>query len=141
MRLDRRNFVKYAAISGAGILISPIISCGNKRETAGFLSKIGVCTDYSNSSIIKGAGYSYIEESVQNFLVPLEEESVFNAKLAQIRSGSILIPACNSFLPGKLKSTGPDAVHRSNSEVCRYCFSKSSDIGGEDFSIREQWIP
>jgi len=117
MQLDRRNFVKYAALSGTGILIHPLTSCGNKREAAGFLSNIGVCTDYSNYTLLKEAGYSYIEESVQNFLVPLDHESVFEEKLAQMRSSKLLIPACNNFIPAKLKSVGPDAVH---DEILKY---------------------
>jgi sugar phosphate isomerase/epimerase len=76
-----------------------------------------VCTAYDNNRIFEEAGYSYIEESVQNFLVPLDEEAIFNDKLAKIKSSHLLIPACNSFIPGKLKSTGPDAQH---DEIIRY---------------------
>jgi sugar phosphate isomerase/epimerase len=117
MLSTRRDFLKYTAIAGTGFIFLPFSSCRSIREKASFLGKIGVCTSYENNRILEEAGYAYIEESVQNFLIPLDDESTFNGKLEKFKSSHLLISACNSFIPGKLKSTGPDAQHE---EILKY---------------------
>lgn len=77
-----------------------------------FLSEIGVCTQSSNLSMAEQSGASYVEESVRRFLVPTEPDLVFRYNLANVPGGNISIVACNSFLPGKLKSVDPNAVHK-----------------------------
>jgi len=117
MLRTRRDFLKYTAIAGTGFILLPASSCRDNRKNGSFLGKIGVCTDYNDNRILEDAGYSYIEESVQNFLVPLDAEAIFNGKLAKFKSSHLLIPACNSFIPGKLKSVGPAAQH---DEIIKY---------------------
>ena len=117
MLRTRRDFLKYTVIAGTSFILLPAYSCMRNKKNASFLGKIGVCTAYDNNRILEEAGYSYIEESVQNFLVPLDEEAAFTEKLEKFKSSHLLIPACNSFIPGKLKSTGPDAQHE---EIMRY---------------------
>lgn len=117
MSQTRRDFLKYTAVAGTGIILLPTASSRGERKKASFLSKIGACTAIKNNSILADAGYSYIEESVQNFLVPLNDEATFNGKLAGFRSSRLPVTACNSFIPGKLKSTGPDAQH---DEIIKY---------------------
>jgi sugar phosphate isomerase/epimerase len=70
---------------------------------------IGVCTSVENASLIKRAGGDYIEEGVRRFLVPERSREEFDRRLETARSSGIRIRACNSFLPGSLKSTGPEA--------------------------------
>ena len=116
MKLSRRSFLKRSLSAGAGIMIIPSLSCGRNKKSA-FLKKLGICTGVSNYMILKNAGYSYIEDSVQGFLVPLAEESTFNEKLAILQSSEMIMPALNSFIPGKLRSVGPEAVH---DEILKY---------------------
>lgn len=129
MSQSRRNFIRYTGLAGTGILIAPLISCRNNVRKSPFLSDIGVCTNYSNYSIIEEAGYSYIEESVQNFLVPLDDEAVFEARMELMRSSNLLIPACNSFIPGKLKCVGPDAVHEDIIKYADTAFRRAQRAG------------
>ncbi len=110
MPIQRRNFIRSSLLAGAGMFVIPFhpeIYTGKIKK---FPGQIGVCTGFSNSNIIMKAGYSYIEESVQSFLDPLNDESLFLQKLEQVKKSGIKIPACNVFIPGKLKSVGPDAV-------------------------------
>ena len=51
------------------------------------------------------------------FRSPLAEESTFNEKLAILQSSEMIMPALNSFIPGKLRSVGPEAVH---DEILKY---------------------
>ena len=70
---------------------------------------IGVCTSVENASLVKQAGGDYIEEGVRRFLVPERSREEFDRRLEVARTSGIRIRACNSFLPGELKSTGPEA--------------------------------
>ena len=70
--------------------------------------KIGVCTSIDNASILAEAGFDYIEENVQTLLVPEEPEEVFGPKLEAVKKAALPTLAANCFLPGTIKSTGPD---------------------------------
>jgi len=116
MTLKRREFVRSTAMAGAGLLFLRADAIA-ARKKAGSVIETGVCTSFANNKLLTEAGFTYIEESVQSFLEPFNEEEAFIKKLGQIKSEGIIIPACNSFLPGKLKSVGNDAVH---DEILRY---------------------
>jgi sugar phosphate isomerase/epimerase len=72
--------------------------------------KFGVCGGPELAQIAKDAGYDFFEWSVGGLLNPREEENVFEAALAQAQAVGLPCPACNVFVPGDLKITGPD-VH------------------------------
>lgn len=111
MNTTRRNFLKYSAMLGAGVLIRPFNSFEIAGEAAKFLERIGVSTGLTNNGILFTAGYSFVEENVKGFLAPLEDETVFQAKLALLKESKLPVEACNSFLPGNLKCVGPAPLH------------------------------
>ena len=115
MKTSRRSFIKSSALAGSSILICPAISCRKTKST--FLENIGICTDLSDWKILEAAGYTYLEESVQNFLIPLDNESLFETKLELLKQSELPVPALNGFIPGKLRCVGPDAVHE---EILKY---------------------
>ena len=127
MTSSRRNFIKRSIFAGSGILLSPLVACRN--ISGSFLDKIGICTNLSNWKILEAAGYSYLEESVQNFLVPLEDESVFNKNLELLKQSSLSVPALNGFIPGKLKSVGPEAVHDDIVKYAETAFRRAQIVG------------
>jgi sugar phosphate isomerase/epimerase len=129
MTTSRRNFLKSSAVFGTGILICPLNPLTNPGEGGKLLKKVGVCTDFKNYQVIEEAGYSYIEESVQGFLVPLEADSVFNEKLELMKKSKLPIPAMNNFIPGKLKSVGPDAVHEEIMKYAETAFRRAKTVG------------
>ena len=69
---------------------------------------IGICTQIENAQILKAAGADYIEVSVQKFLKPQEDAAAFEASLKSAEQCPLPISAANGFIPGNLKSTGPD---------------------------------
>jgi sugar phosphate isomerase/epimerase len=69
--------------------------------------KIGICTTVDQARTFAQAGFDYIEENVQSFLVPEEPESAFAAKLAAAQGSVLPVRAACCFLPGALKCTGP----------------------------------
>ncbi len=78
---------------------------------AGFSPPIGVCTSIGNAATLKSGGCAYVEESVQGFLIPDKPESEFREKVKVFKGSALPILACNSFLPGSLKSVGPEPQH------------------------------
>jgi sugar phosphate isomerase/epimerase len=103
--------------------------------TAGFSQDIypviGVCTGVENSGMLKSNGYSYIEEGVQRFLIPLNDEQEFLEKLQAARQAAIPVKACNGFIPGNLKSVGPDANHEAILQYVETAFRRAQMAGVE----------
>jgi sugar phosphate isomerase/epimerase len=127
MITTRRYLIKSSIFAGSGILLSPLVTCRN--ISGSFLDKIGICTNLSNWKILEAAGYSYLEETVQNFLVPLEDESVFNKNLEQLNLAGLPVPVLNGFIPGKLKSVGPEALHDDILKYAETAFRRAQIVG------------
>lgn len=110
MKINRREFIRNTTMAGAGFFVLRAESLTARKNKGSFILT-GICTSLTNHKLVADAGYPYIEESVQSFLAPLGEESVFIEKLEQVKGAGLSIPACNVFIPAKLKSVGPDADH------------------------------
>jgi sugar phosphate isomerase/epimerase len=111
MKTSRRNFIKNSAVFGTALLAFPYGSYRFANASTDFPSGIGVCTDISNNGILANAGYTFVEEAVRNFLVPAEDEAIFQDKLSILKKSRLPVEACNSFIPGNMKSVGPAAIH------------------------------
>lgn len=93
-----------------GLLIFSATSCGITR-IAGLMPEIGICTRFTNGELMHKAGYSYVEEGVSKFLVPTKSEAEFDSIMYAAANYPLPVKACNSFIPGDLKSVGPQPVH------------------------------
>jgi sugar phosphate isomerase/epimerase len=100
--MNRRNFSLSAA---ALATVQPSWS----RSATPLFSKLGVCTALTNAEAVKAAGGDYIEEAVGRLLMPGRPESEWLENRAAAHASALPILACNSFLPGTLKCTGPAA--------------------------------
>lgn len=119
------------AVSGAAMAISPrLLSCATPEKVL-FNPPIGVCTGVNNAEMLAKAGYDYIEAGVRNFLVPDKDESVFLENLALAQKAPIPVKACNSFLPGEMKSVGPVTYHPEILEFSRIAFRRAQQAGIE----------
>lgn len=107
-----------------------IYSCDSQKPDT-FLSEIGVCTSVSNADMLASHGYTYIEESVGRLLMPTKSEEEFNEMLQQAQNAAIPVNACNSFIPGSLKSVGPDAVHPEILKFMETAFQRAQKAGVE----------
>ena len=76
-----------------------------------FSPRLGVCTSVGNAAILKSGGCEYVEESVQGFLIPDRPDGEFREKARASAASVLPILACNSFVPGVLRSVGPEARH------------------------------
>ena len=107
MKPSRRDFLRFSAIAGTALCFRPF-KCLNLISEAGkFLERIGISTSITNNKILEAAGYSFVEENARGFLVPDEPESVFEQKLALLKTSKLPVEACNTFLPGNMKCVGP----------------------------------
>ena len=131
MTTTRREFIRNAALIGTGVILYPDSGFASIHERSEFLQRIGVCTSVNNSKLFAQAGYSYIEEGVKGYLVPQLDEKAFEEKLKLANKSELPVEACNSFLPGKLKSVGPEAVHKEVLKFTETAFRRA-EIAGID---------
>jgi sugar phosphate isomerase/epimerase len=78
---------------------------------------------------VKSAGGDCVEESVQGFLIPDRPDSEFREKAKAAAGSPLPVLACNSFLPGSLKSVGPDARPDEIAAYAATAFRRARDIG------------
>jgi sugar phosphate isomerase/epimerase len=121
---------KIGITSSCLLLINSFFFCSPQKPDT-FLTEIGVCTSVSNANMLASHGYTYIEESVSRFLMPTQSEEEFNELLQQTQNAAIPVKACNSFIPGSLKSVGPDAVHSEILEFMETAFRRARKAGVE----------
>ncbi|MEL7586107.1 MAG: sugar phosphate isomerase/epimerase family protein [Prolixibacteraceae bacterium] len=116
MKTSRRDFIKTSALIGGSLAISESMFAG-VGEDAKSTPEIGICTGIDHYALAQKAGYAFLEEGVRGFLVPSEPESVFLPILEKAKKSPVPVIACNSFLPGSMKSVGPDPA---NDEILRF---------------------
>jgi sugar phosphate isomerase/epimerase len=129
MKTTRREFIKTSSLLCAGSALAlngqPFIF----SEAGKFLEDIGVCTDVAKNGILSSAGYEYIEEAVRNFLVPDENEAVFQSKMALLKQSKLPVEVCNNFIAGNLKCVGPAADHDKILQFTETAFRRSKTAG------------
>lgn len=104
-------------------------SCSSEKDLSSL--KIGICTNYTNGLIMKQNGYSYIEEGVGKFLMPGKDEVEFKNILEGLADFPLPVKACNNFIPGNLKSVGPESVHKDILEYVETAFRRAEMVGVE----------
>lgn len=70
--------------------------------------KFGVCGSPALAQVAARVGYDYFEMTVGALLKPREDETAFQAALAEMRAAQLPCPVLNVFIPADLKITGPD---------------------------------
>lgn len=85
--------------------VSRFLDAGPAEPPAGF----GVCTSLANAGQLREIGFGYVEGSVGRDLMPGLPDADFAQKLREFDTCRLPVIACNGFLPGTLKVTGPDA--------------------------------
>ncbi len=91
--------------------------------------QFGVCTSLSNASILKQAGFRYLEGSVGRDLMPGKPDEEFQKKMAEFDTCKLPVIACNGFLPGTLKVTGPEARHDTVLSYAEVAFRRAEQAG------------
>jgi len=128
MKTSRRDFIKTSALLGGGLAVSESVFAGVGGNT-GPTPKIGICTGIDNCAVAQNAGYSFLEEGVRGFLVPAEPESVFSPILEKAMKSPLPVTACNSFLPGNMKSVGPNPANEEILSFAETAFKRAKLAG------------
>jgi sugar phosphate isomerase/epimerase len=111
------------------LIVTSILLCSCSSDKAVFAPKLGVCTSIDNANLLKESGYDYTEEAVGRFLIPPESEEKFSEKFSRFQNSEFPILACNSFLPGSLKSTGPETKHDQIIAFADTAFQRANKTG------------
>lgn len=90
--------------------------------------RLGICTEPGGLAGARAAGFSYAELPVYS-LFPEEPEAVFLPVLAQVQAGGIKVEACNCFVPGQHKVTGPDVDLKKVEAYMHLALSRASRCG------------
>jgi sugar phosphate isomerase/epimerase len=123
--MDRRSFIGQSAA-----LLAVAHDAWGEGESLPFTA-LGACADLDRAAGIRAAGGGYIEWKVARGLIPEQPESVWQKHLEQARSCPLPIQACNSFLPGSHRSTGPDADPDKVLQYAETAFRRAGEIGVE----------
>lgn len=110
------------------ILISIMLCSCSSQETV-FAPKLGVCTSVDKAGLLKDAGCDYTEEAVGRFLIPAESDDKFAENFSRFEKSGFPIFACNSFIPGSLKSTGPETKHDEIIAFAEKAFARAQKTG------------
>jgi len=92
-------------------------------------NQFGVCASVTNAAAIKEAGFAYIEGSVGRDLMPGRSDAEFTKSQLVIESSPLPMIACNGFLPGTLKATGPEAAHDTVLRYAETAFRRAAIVG------------
>ena len=68
---------------------------------------LGVCANLDKASVIKKYNYAFLQPTVGDALQPLQADSIFN-KGEKIKKSGARVLAANVFIPGSIKTTGPE---------------------------------
>jgi hypothetical protein len=91
--------------------------------------KLGVSVAPDKAALLPPGVVDFIEVNVQTFLVPMEDDAVFAPKLEAAAGCAFPIYAANGFLPGSLKSTGPEVDGGRIEAYAARAFERASRLG------------
>lgn len=103
--MNRRIFIQNTALATGALFIPNYGFAIGKNK---FNPSIGICASVEKSALMKSIGYSFIEENIGRFFMPDKIDADFEKSLNQLKSGSLNVIAANGFIPGTLKTTGPE---------------------------------
>ncbi len=118
-------FILIAAVALSGCRSSHSIPGGPGKKDISF----GVCASLSVSGSIKDCGFAFLEGSVGRDLMPGKPDDEWTTKKAEFDSCRLPVIACNGFLPGTLRVTGPDARPDTVLKYAEVAFRRAQSVG------------
>ena len=90
----------------------------------------GVCTsDFDDMKTIRDVGYDYAEMSVGIAFDPTKSDAEWAPTKEKILAAALPVRACNGFLPGTLRLTGPDADFPPALEYAATACRRADEVG------------
>lgn len=73
--------------------------------------KFGLCCSIADSPLAAEAGFDYFEAPVADAFVPAADDDAWQERKRLLAAAPLPLRACNGFLPGTFRLTGPNADH------------------------------
>ncbi len=89
---------------------------------------LGVCANLDKSAVVHKYNYAFIQPTVADALQPLQVDSIFNNG-AKIKKSEAKVLAANVFIPGSIKTTGPDVNEQSIIAYATTVFKRAQSQG------------
>jgi len=124
-QLSRRQFTKLTAIAALTNLPQSLFA---KTESKPLFTSFGVCTDSRRFPLLKKAGYSYVEDATGRLLMPAKPDAAFDARKTFVLENKIQVLACNSFVPGNLRSVGKKRNHEAVLSHATTVFKRAAEL-------------
>jgi len=90
---------------------------------------LGSTGSLTRGPALAAAGGRFIEVSCRSSLVPEKPEADFLPRLTALRASPVPAVAANSFLPGSLQCTGPEADHEAVLKYVERAFARAERAG------------
>lgn len=129
---SRRDFLKLGAGAVGSILASSSLAEAAlwAEESRKLSLPLGICTSYDKAALLKSIGYSYVEENVGRFLIPDKGGDEQYAKNVEaLKTTGVPLRSYVSFIPGSIKSVGPNANHEALLERADLAFKRAKECG------------
>jgi sugar phosphate isomerase/epimerase len=129
--IARRRFLALAGLSAATLLMPRALRAADAEAAPAKKAEVafGITGRIGNARMLKDAGCDYIEEAVGGLLMPTKSDDEFAKRLPEISAALLPVKNCNSFLPGELKSVGPDAKPDAVLEYANTAFKRARMVG------------
>ncbi|MFG0252738.1 MAG: sugar phosphate isomerase/epimerase family protein [Phycisphaerales bacterium JB038] len=130
---SRREFLRSTAVAVAAGAAADSAWAQPQATSAGasFAPPIGVCGGLDRAPGLAAAGGSYMEVGVQWFLAPHKPAEVYEKNRQALEACPLPAKAANGFIPGSLKSTGPEADHSAVLAYADLAFQRAKEVGIE----------
>lgn len=113
------------------VILLVMVLVAQAADSYVFNPPLGVCTSVSNATKLQQAGFTYIESGVRRLLVPQDPESTFKEKWQGAQQSPLPVYSYNGFIPGSLRSTGPDADHPAVLAYAEVAFQRARRCGSK----------
>lgn len=91
--------------------------------------KFGVCCTIADAAPCANAGFDYFEAGVAEAFAPAEGDEVWQEKKRALAAAPLPLRACNGFLPGTFRLTGPEADHGPALDYAERACRRADEVG------------
>lgn len=109
-------------------LLLLLINAGVGFAQPNHFPKLGACTSLDQAPLLKKHGYAFIQPMVSDILLPLKPDSIFNGG-DNVRKSEVPVLAANVFIPGSIKTTGPDVDEAKIVAYATTVFKRAHSLG------------
>ena len=127
----RRQFLQLVPIAATVLIGHRSLRAAKPAPAAAkpLFTALGVAAPLARHAELKAAGADYVEDTVSSLLMPDKDDQAFAASIALARQARIPARACNIFLPGSHRATGPDAQHPKVLAYAEIAFARARALG------------